>query len=80
MGHILTEHDTDLSGNKQEYEFTQDWWSEYFENAPPVKVGSILKECNDGMWQVFEPDGITMVKARFSKSFIDRKTHLLKIK
>ncbi len=67
------EDERQLNNNLQQYIFNKLYWDEMFENAPPVKKGSILKECKDGMWQLFEPDGKTKVIARYGKIFIKRK-------
>lgn len=60
----------DLNNNPKEYVFLEDYMSPNFENAPIVKAGSTLKQCNDGWWQIFNPDG-TKAEGRQSDSFVN---------
>jgi len=68
----LTDDDYKLTGSKTEYQFARIFFSQFFTNAPPITKGSVLKECKDGMYKVFEPDGKTEVTCRFSDTWIKR--------
>ncbi len=68
--------DTALNDNKTQYVFIQEYRAEYADNAPTVKVGSILRQCKDTWWQIFSPDG-SIRTGRVSQKFIEANEGIL---
>lgn len=58
---------TDLNNNNTEYVFLEDYNSLFFSST--IAKGSTLRQCNDGWWQIFNPDG-TKASGRQGDGFV----------